>query len=84
MPSQVTKGNLDGFAHTLETYYLETDLAVEHTASGWTLYAERGSVELLFGRTKAELFDLMHAFAHGLRVGIGDESIKPKSVEVTR
>lgn len=80
--STVTKSNLDGFARTLESYYLETDLHVEHTASGWTLYAEGQSVELLFGRTKAELFDLMHAFAHGLRVGIGDESIKPK--EVTR
>ena len=74
MTTNVTRRNLDGFAETLSR-----DIGpcyVEHSTGHYTLFAQGGSRELLHGRTKSELFDQMHAMALGLRIAMGDDSVK--------
>lgn len=72
--SPVTRRNLDGFAETLNRYLPGARFHVEHTSAGFTLYAHDGRTEVLFGRSKRELFDLMHAWCDGWFVGIGDDA----------
>lgn len=63
-----TRAQLDGFAGRLSVD-LAARFYIEGSGTGWNLYEERspGAHNVLFGRTKTELWDLMHAFAEGAR-----------------
>jgi len=63
-----TRADMDGFATRLGQD-LGKRFYVEPSSSGYSLYEELdpGAHEVLFGRTKGELWDLMHAFAEGVR-----------------
>lgn len=65
----ISRKNLDGLAETLSQDEAIGPCHVEHDNGRYTLISEGGHRrELLYGRTKRELFDLMHAMALGMRI----------------
>jgi len=50
-------------------------LHVEKTPSGFFLYARGGAKELLFGKTKDDLYERMAAMLLGMRIERGEEAI---------
>jgi hypothetical protein len=50
-------------------------LHIERTPSGYFLYARGGAKELLFGKTKDDLYERMAAMLLGARIARGEEQL---------